>query len=421
MASTLKDVSGAPDEYRRRTEGAVLGDLVNALIAEDLFGFRSRGRIGSVAGALYLPLTGDERHVQVGLGREAVVFRARPAAALVPYRLSRPPVLLLGADDAGPVPLTPRDLLELIVARLAEARPANLDEVLEGLDLAVTHGAVLRGAEWTWGRVTAAAVPTLLDWEALTAVGDRPFHPTGRARIGWDQPRHRRYSPAAGRPFGLDWIAVRRDHLDCGVLDRLADVLVLARAGRRAGAAAEPGGPGFGPLLDKEPSPADLLLGADDRAALDAAMAGAGVGGPDHVVLPVHPWQHAHVLPELFAAEWRSGVCVPVAKGLGAFRPTASTRTLVAAASPVHVKLPVGIATLGALATIVASMFFGFSLGVWFSGAMIIVAGGYILYDTSRVMLHYRTDQYVAAALALFASVALLFWYVLRIFLNQRR
>ena len=37
------------------------------------------------------------------------------------------------------------------------------------------------------------------------------------------------------------------------------------------------------------------------------------------------------------------------------------------------------------------------------------------LYHTSNVMLHYRTDQHVAAALALLAAVALLFWYVLRI------
>jgi len=80
-----------------------------------------------------------------------------------------------------------------------------------------------------------------------------------------------------------------------------------------------------------------------------------------------------------------------------------------------------GVACLGALATIVCSMLFGFTLGVWFSGAMIIVAGGYILYYTSNVMLHYRTDQHVAAALALFSSVALLFWYVLRIFLSMNR
>ncbi len=80
-----------------------------------------------------------------------------------------------------------------------------------------------------------------------------------------------------------------------------------------------------------------------------------------------------------------------------------------------------GVVSLGALATIVASLIFGFSLGVWFSGAMVIVAGCYILFYTSNVMLHYRTDQHVAAALALFSSVALLFWYVLRIFLQMNR
>lgn len=80
-----------------------------------------------------------------------------------------------------------------------------------------------------------------------------------------------------------------------------------------------------------------------------------------------------------------------------------------------------GVAALAALGTIVAAILFGFSLGVWFSGLMILLAGGYILYDTSNVLLHYRTDQHVAAALALFSSIALLFWYVLRIFLQSRR
>ncbi|MEW6477254.1 MAG: IucA/IucC family protein [Actinomycetota bacterium] len=345
MASRLRNISAAPDDDRRQTEGDVLRSLVDGLIAEDLFGFRSRGRIGSVAGALYLPLAGDERHVQVGLGAEALVFRARPAAALQPYRLSRPPVLLLGPDGIGPVPLSPRELLEVVVDGLAEGRPANVDEVLEGLELAVSHGALLRGAEWTWGRVSTAARPTLLDWEALTALGDRPFHPTARARHGWDQARYRRYSPAAGRPFALDWVAVRRDHLESGRVDRLAEALALARVtngeAARRGASASP---------DRDPSPADALLSADERAVLGSAMAAVGVDGPDHVVLPVHPWQHAHVLEDVFAAEWRDGVCVPVAQGLGAFHPTASTRTLVPAAgpSPVHVKLPIGISTLGA-------------------------------------------------------------------------
>jgi len=60
-------------------------------------------------------------------------------------------------------------------------------------------------------------------------------------------------------------------------------------------------------------------------------------------------------------------------------------------------------------------------LGVPFSVALIGLACGYILYDTSNVMHHYRTDQHVAAALALFAAVALLFWYVLRLLMALNR
>ncbi|HKY74744.1 MAG TPA: IucA/IucC family protein, partial [Acidimicrobiia bacterium] len=349
MAFSLSNVPLAPDEHRRQTEGDVLRSLVDALIAEDLFGFRSRGRIGSVAGALYLPLEGDERHVQVGLGQDAVVFRARPAVALQPYRLSRPPVLLLGADGGGPVPLNPRELLDLVVSRLAESRAPNLDEVLDGLELAVIHGAVLLEEDGRWGRVRSAARPTALDWEALTAVGDRPFHPTGRARHGWDRARYRRYSAVGDGPVALDWVAVRADHLESGSVERLADALALAHATRLP----EGERPESPPLPDRPPSPADALLSADERLLLESAVAEAGVDGSDHVVLPVHPWQRAHVLPDVFSAEWRSGVCVPVASGLGAFWPTASTRTMAPAGgtSPaaVHVKLPVGITTLGAL------------------------------------------------------------------------
>jgi FtsH-binding integral membrane protein len=71
-----------------------------------------------------------------------------------------------------------------------------------------------------------------------------------------------------------------------------------------------------------------------------------------------------------------------------------------------------------ALGVIVASMLFGFSLGILFSGIMVVFASAAILYDTSQVLHHYRTDQHVAASLSLFASVALLFWYVLRIVMS---
>ena len=79
------------------------------------------------------------------------------------------------------------------------------------------------------------------------------------------------------------------------------------------------------------------------------------------------------------------------------------------------------IAGFAALGVIIAGVLFGFNLGIWFSGIMILFAAGAILYSTSNVLHYYRTDQYVAAALDLFAAVALLFWYVLRLFMEMSR
>jgi FtsH-binding integral membrane protein len=58
--------------------------------------------------------------------------------------------------------------------------------------------------------------------------------------------------------------------------------------------------------------------------------------------------------------------------------------------------------------------------GPIFTYLMIAFACSYILYDTSNVLHHYRVGQHVAASLALFASVALLFWYVIQLFLSRR-
>lgn len=68
-----------------------------------------------------------------------------------------------------------------------------------------------------------------------------------------------------------------------------------------------------------------------------------------------------------------------------------------------------------ALGVVIAAILFGFSLGLFFSFAMVALLAGYILYDTSNVIHHYPTNMHVAAALELFADAALMFWYILRI------
>lgn len=72
-------------------------------------------------------------------------------------------------------------------------------------------------------------------------------------------------------------------------------------------------------------------------------------------------------------------------------------------------------AFLVALVAIGGGVFFGWNLGTWFSVGMIALAGGAILYDTSNIIRHWPNDRYVGAALELFASVALMFWYILRL------
>ncbi len=72
-----------------------------------------------------------------------------------------------------------------------------------------------------------------------------------------------------------------------------------------------------------------------------------------------------------------------------------------------------------AIGLIISGALFGFTLGIWFVGAMILFASGTILYSTSNIIHEYREDQHVMAALSLFASIALLFWYILQFFMSR--
>lgn len=73
-----------------------------------------------------------------------------------------------------------------------------------------------------------------------------------------------------------------------------------------------------------------------------------------------------------------------------------------------------------ALGAIVAGALFGLNLGLWFSVGMVVLACASILYQTDKIRHDYGTQQYVGAALQIFASVMLLFWYILRILMSRK-
>ncbi len=72
-------------------------------------------------------------------------------------------------------------------------------------------------------------------------------------------------------------------------------------------------------------------------------------------------------------------------------------------------------------AIVIGAIIFGINLGFFFSIAMIALAGGSLVYQLDAVLHDYDDDQYVAAALGLFSSIMLLFWYLLRILISLAR
>lgn len=80
----------------------------------------------------------------------------------------------------------------------------------------------------------------------------------------------------------------------------------------------------------------------------------------------------------------------------------------------------ISVASMLALGLILGSVFFGFGLGLVFAVAMVGLCAAAIIYHTSNIMHHYGPNEHVAASLALFASVATMFWYILQIFMSAR-
>jgi siderophore synthetase component len=267
-----------------------MGDLVDALIGEDLFGFGDPRQAPDGEPCSFCVPTGDG----------AVRLRLREGGALQRHRFLGGPVL------HGSRELHPHELLRL----LAGAEAFGAGAVARDLRTAVEHARVTLAA-----RHDLTPRPgDLLAGERLAATRGRPFHPTARAAAGWTPDELAAYGPMRPDALTLAWVGVHRERL---------------RFGAGAG----------GDRL------ADLLLEPAERERLASAAAALG---SECCLLPVHPWQLDHVLPREFASELEAGVVAPVARAVGRFRPTASLRTLCSPLPGCHVKLPLGIATLGA-------------------------------------------------------------------------
>ncbi|HSL06385.1 MAG TPA: IucA/IucC family protein [Pseudonocardiaceae bacterium] len=325
--------------YLEQARELVMRDLVDVLIQENLFSLCQRRNTHPPPGLIGHGVRPGEEWYRVDLADGWIAWRVEPAAALQPYRFSRGGVW--AGHDSGafePRVVTPDELLAILLAqRVSDPSEVQVDgpgpgpdvrdcvmgvlpggrAVVNDLRTAVEHAAVTLAARQRIGACRpkpGAMVPA----ERLAATRDRPFHPTARATVGWDTAERERYGPMRSGPLGLAWVAVRRDRLRYG----------------------------SGPGSDRLHAP---LLDQEGQERLREAMRLAGVDAAEYQPLPVHPWQFQHVLPVEYADELTTRDVLPITPDLGRYLPTASIRTLATdPEGPHHVKLPLGIATLGA-------------------------------------------------------------------------
>jgi FtsH-binding integral membrane protein len=127
-------------------------------------------------------------------------------------------------------------------------------------------------------------------------------------------------------------------------------------------------------------------------------------------------------LPLMYFASYRFGPSVFVtAGGMTLFLFVALSAVVLLTQKDFSFLKPIlAVGGIVAFGFIIVSLIFGFSLGGLFSLAMVVFAAGSILYNTSNVLHHYNTNQHMAASLTLFAGIALMFWYILRIFTGSR-
>lgn len=77
-------------------------------------------------------------------------------------------------------------------------------------------------------------------------------------------------------------------------------------------------------------------------------------------------------------------------------------------------------AVLGLLVVSLMGWIMGFSMGLWLSGAVVLIYCGYILYHTSAILHRYPTTMAMSAAILLFTDVVIMFKHILILLMSSR-
>lgn len=209
-----------------------------------------------------------------------------------------------------------RVVLQKALSAEAYGQP-GVSEFISSLDIAVEQYAL----GWEQVRHLSAEVPaTAYEWfikgERVAALRDRPFHPSSKAKVGFNAEDVTRYAAEFGQRITLRWVAIRKDAVQQGceaglsILDVLHDV---------------------------------------QRGVLEAEFARKGITLDEYLPMPVHPWQLKHVILPRFTGEIEEGSIIVLDVEVGDVGATSSLRSMAPSTeSALMLKLPVSVLSLGA-------------------------------------------------------------------------
>ncbi|WP_339303849.1 IucA/IucC family protein [Paenibacillus sp. FSL R5-0519] len=198
-----------------------------------------------------------------------------------------------------------------------EYRQPGVAEFLTSLNIAVEQYAL----SWEQVQYLSANVPvSAYEWfikgERVAALRDRPFHPSSKAKVGFNAEDATQYAAEFGKAIPLRWVAIRLDAVQQGCEDGLS-------------------------ILD--------VLDDVQREVVEAEFARKGITLYEYLPMPVHPWQLQHVILPRFTGEIEEGSIVVLDIEAGDVQATSSLRSMAPSTeSNLMLKLPVSVLSLGA-------------------------------------------------------------------------
>ncbi|WFR62810.1 IucA/IucC family protein [Paenibacillus amylolyticus] len=310
-------------------ERRIMADLMNSFLSEQLLPLESHAFIEFATAPapfrrMYKEYEGEE-HNEKGashykLHTQAVLCLVEAGVRQGIQWVQGSPIYEEKADGSWVLLDSPaevsRAVLQKALSDEAYAQP-GVAEFLSSLEIAVEQYALgWEQVQYLSANVPASAYEWFIKGERVAALRDRPFHPSSKAKVGFNAEDVTQYAAEFGKAISLRWVAIRLDAVQQGCEDGLS-------------------------IMD--------VLDEVQRGMVEAEFARKGITLYEYLPMPVHPWQLQHVILPRFNEEIEAGSIVVLDVEVGYVQATSSLRSMAPLTeSTLMLKLPVSVLSLGA-------------------------------------------------------------------------